>query len=348
MLLEKKAAYELDRCYAIAPLTYQGKRHVLVAAEKVNKCLLFDLDGNVEDVIWEEPGGTMSMVQVPGSDGWFLATHRFYSPNDSADARIVLVRPEGGKWSVACVKELPFCHRFSIIERGGVHYLIACTIKSAHEYKDDWRFPGAIYVGELPEDLEEYGPDNQIPMTCLKDGLLKNHGYFTINTPEGDYSLVGTENGCFKVTPPDEKGGEWTVEQLTDAPTSDMALADFDGDGKEEMITITPFHGDQIEIWRPDGEGKYRKVWDCPFKTEMAHSIWARDFYGQQAAIIGHRKGKRDLLAFYYEDGEYKTKVLDADVGSANVYPYEDGDKIKLVSTNREINEIAFYEVKAD
>jgi len=66
MKLHLDKEYELDRCYSIAPLTYQGKNHILVAAEKVNKCLLFDTEGNLEDVVWDGPGGTMSMVQVPG------------------------------------------------------------------------------------------------------------------------------------------------------------------------------------------------------------------------------------------------------------------------------------------
>ena len=39
-------------------------------------------------------------------------------------------------------------------------------------------------------------------------------------------------------------------------------------------------------------------------------------------------------------------EVLDEDVGPANVRCYSKGDKIGLVSTNREIDEIAFYEIE--
>ncbi len=85
---------------------------MLVAAEKVNQCRLYDLEGNQEEVIWEGPGGTMSMVQVPGSDGQFLATHKFYSPNDSKEAKIILATRKTRKRKVRTLAELPFLASF--------------------------------------------------------------------------------------------------------------------------------------------------------------------------------------------------------------------------------------------
>lgn len=76
MKVEKKVIGNLAKCYSIAPLHYQGMDYFLVAAEKVGRCILFDLDGNEVDTVWTEPGGAMSIVQVPGTDGQFLSTDR--------------------------------------------------------------------------------------------------------------------------------------------------------------------------------------------------------------------------------------------------------------------------------
>ena len=54
MKVSKKVIGNLEKCYSVAPLTYKGKKHMLVAAEKVNQCRLYDLEGNQEEVIWKD------------------------------------------------------------------------------------------------------------------------------------------------------------------------------------------------------------------------------------------------------------------------------------------------------
>lgn len=64
-------------------------------------------------------------------------------------------------------------------------------------------------------------------------------------------------------------------------------------------------------------------------------------------AIIGYRKGERELLAVYWNDGEYVVEVLDRDVGPANVlHSVVDGRDI-ILSANRETNEVAYYTVNS-
>lgn len=343
MKLNKIKTHNLEKCYAIAPLKYNNNDYILVAAEKKNKCLLFDLDGNLVDTIWEGPGGTMSMVQVPGSNGQFIATQQFYSPNDSKEAKLVLVTPiSKGNWDVKVIAKLPFVHRFDIISKDNNNYIIACTIKSDHEFKDDWNHPGQILVSLLPDDLNELDENNLLKFESIKDGLTKNHGYCKVQNEYETYSLIASENGVYKVSLSGKSVNDWIIQKIIDDACSDVAVCDFDNDGIDEIIAISPFHGDEIKVYKRIN-GSNQVVFKYNQKAEFAHSIWAGKLFDQNAAVIGHRKGTRNLLGFSYNNG-YNVDILDADVGSANVMKYINGEKECLVSTNREIDEIAFYE----
>lgn len=345
--VEKTVVGELEKCYSLAMLHYQGKDHFLCAAEKVNNCYLISLDGKIEETVWEGPGGVMTMVQVPGTDGQFLATRKFYSPNDSKEASIVIVTPKGkNDWEVRTLCDLPFVHRFDILQSGGKNYLIACALKSDYEYRDDWRFPGKVFVAELPEDLSSYDDEHQLKLTVLKDNLLKNHGYYRHVEPDGSTSsVVSTDNGVFHIYPPKQPGGEWSVETLTTDAASDGLLLDLNGDGEEELCTIAPFHGDTIHIYQKKN-GKYELDYTYPEKLEFLHAIFGGTICGKPTWILGNRKGDRLLLAFTYEEGKgYTAQELDRGRGAANVMHYVYEGKDIIIGANRETNEIARYEL---
>ncbi len=345
MKLILENSYPLDKCYALTSLYFQGTEHLVVAAEKRDKCLLFDLEGNLEQTIWEQPGGTMSLVAVPNKDGWFLATQQMYSPNDALRAKIVLVRPkEANDWTITTLAEVPFAHRFDILKSGDTYYLVICTIKSGHNYKDDWTQPGQILACELPANWSWIDEGKPISFTLVAENLLRNHGYWKGTNESGDYCVIGADNGVFKVVPPSESTKPWEVSQLLAEPTSDIAFVDFDGDGKNEMITLSPFHGDTIRIYSLQ-ENQYQLCYEYPKKVGFVHSIWAGYLDSKPYAIIGHRQGDRDILGLSY-DGTYRVEILANDVGSTNVLCYDRKDKHYLLSANREINTIAFYRIE--
>lgn len=347
MKAEKKVIGNLTKCYSIAPLHYQGKDHLLVAAEKQDKCIMYDLEGNEEDILWTEPGGVMTMQQVPGTDGQFLATHKFFSPNDSEKAEIVIVTPKSkGKWERRTLIDLPFIHRFGIIERNGLQYLIACTIKSEHRYKDDWTVPGKVYAAVLPRDLSGYDKEHQLKMKVIKDGMLKNHGYTTV-TENGQVSaVISCNNGVFLFTPPEKINGEWIIKELLNKPSSDAVLIDLNGDGKKELTVISPFHGDNISIYEKC-DGKFEKAYEYDKPAEFSHSIFGGELCGSQAVVIGHRKGTRDLIVFTWNNEKrmFQAEILDHDCGSANVYVFSNHSESYILSANREIDEISLYKI---
>ena len=56
----KYKTHNLEKCYSIAPLYYQEKQHILVAAEKQDRCMLFDEDG-----VYEETASLTNGILVP-------------------------------------------------------------------------------------------------------------------------------------------------------------------------------------------------------------------------------------------------------------------------------------------
>lgn len=344
MIVQKKPIGTLEKCYSLAPLQYKGRKHFLAASEQKNKCLLFDEDGNKVDTIWENPGGTMTMCQVPDGDGIFLAVHQFYSPDDSKSAKIVSVMPDGeGQWKVRTLVELPHVHRFDILEQNGVQYLLICTLKSGHEHQGDWSMPGKVYAAVLPENLEDYHDKHQLELTVLKENLLRNHGY-TRTVRDGVVTgVVSCQSGVYCFCPPKSREGRWQITQILQTPASDAVFADLNGDGKAELAVISPFHGALISIYE-EKEGGYEKVYEYEKKAPFSHSIFGGPFCGKDRVVIGHREGERNLLCFSWNETQgYHWQLLDSGRGSANVLKVTKDEKDVIISTNRESDEIAMY-----
>ena len=344
MRYNKQFVHSLEKCYALSTLNLDGQAHLLVAAEKHAPCYLFDTEGNLIDTVWQEPGGIMTMVPVPGRDGTFLATHQFYSPNDSADARLVCAERKLEGWRITTIAELPFVHRFDVISVGGIPYVLACTLKSGHEYKNDWRFPGKLWAGVLKDD-----PAGPLELHILKEGLGHNHGYTRYEENGVVSGIISCDEGVFRVTPPAEPEQGWKIEQLTHKAASDAVLLDLDGDGQPELLTISPFHGDTVTIWHLE-DGKYVCVYEHPEKLPFLHAIYGGTVYNRPTVYVGNREGDRLLLGFWYDRkaGSYCYDEVDRGVGPANCLLFERNGHPALLAANRETNEIAIYEILAD
>ena len=88
----------LDHCYAVMRLKAQGRDFLVVASEEDAPCYAYDLDDNFKkQLVWEDVGGTMTLVQIPGTLD-FLATQRFYPGFNAKTCRIVKETWTGAGW----------------------------------------------------------------------------------------------------------------------------------------------------------------------------------------------------------------------------------------------------------
>ncbi len=363
MKVDKKVIAELNLCYAIGLLNSGGQRSFVVATEKEGECQRFDLEGNYLETVWTEPGGIMTMIQVPGGNGAFLATHKFYSPNNSAEAYLVQAVPvdatgkpvkdltEDHTWRVIRLCDMPFVHRFGIIKSGEKSYIIACTLKSDHEYKEDWRFPGKVLVCELPDNLLDYDADQGKPLefTVIKEGLTRNHGFTITNYKGLQVCFIATENGIFRITPPEKDRADWQIDRILDMASSDLRIIDLDQDGRLEYLVFAPFHGENLYIYRETDKGLER-IYDHEPKLPFLHALWAGELSGKPCFLAGNRREDQDLYLVTWdkEKGGIVFETVDKGRGPTNVDVYSNQGEDYIISANRETNEVALYKIKLD
>lgn len=340
MKIEKRVLATLPKCYATNSIVIDGQRHVLIASEGDAPCLAWKGPDYMEShTVWKGPGGTMSIVPIPGTNGEFLAVQKFYRFYDWEEAKVVHVRPDGsGGYTVTDILELPYIHRFDLLTVGDRHYFIACTIATTKKSIDEWSDPGKIWVGE-------YTGVGPLSIRVLKDGITQNHGYSRLETPNGVRGLVTGLEGAFEVTPPDGKGGDWTVTQFMDWPISDISAIDLDGDGELEFATIEPFHGSYFRIYKR-ADGVFKKIFEHPEVTEFYHVVVGTTLAGTPAFIGGCRRGKQQLF-YVRADSQDPTRLtlelIEQGVGPSNVYVLHENDRDVIVTANRETDEAALY-----
>lgn len=320
---------QLDHCYAVMHLQAQGRDFLVVASEEDQPCYAYDLDRNYKrTVVWPDVGGTMTMVQIPGSLN-FLATQRFYPGFNSAECRIVKEVWNGEGWDQQVVGDFPYIHRFDLVPKadGQGYWYIGCSIANSKKNTDDWSDPGKIWLGEYDDATGKI--TNQQAMDIR---IQKNHGYKRMD----GYSLITGVEGIFKLTWPTAQL-DWQLDKLSDRETSDIFSADINGDGQEEYLTIEGFHGPYLRISDKD----FKTITVSDADTPFGHAIWGGKLGNKEYFIFGWREGKQDLELI--TDDQLSSQLIDRQVGPSNVLVYEKNDQQYLLSANRESNQVAVY-----
>ncbi len=344
MKYEKQIIDDIFKCYAVNSLNIDGEYRLIFAGEGNGCCYVFSgKNFSEKETIWEGGGGTMSIVPIPEKDGYFFASKGFYSMVEATTSHVVLVRYKDDIFTVEKVIEIPYLHRFDILNANEKRYFIGASICSAKESKEDWSSPGKLFVAPIPDDLDG---EMNIEVTVLKEGLTKNHGYARGIWNGNEAGFIGSEEGLFVVIPPQFKDDRWRIEQILNQPISDVAVIDVDGDGEMELAIIEPFHGDKFAIYKKV-DGEYREVYSYPIYMNFYHAVFSATINGIPSIIGGARRGKQQLFVIQCDkaNNSYKSIVLDEKVGPSNVNIINTKQGDIIMSANREIGQAAIYRI---
>jgi hypothetical protein len=329
---------QIPDCYAVCPITAWGRRFYLFAADNCGKCCAIDAESRDMITIWEDPGGTMSIIPIPGNEGEFLISQRFLPGFAALGARIMRAKPKKYRsWSISTWLDLSYVHRFDILRRGGVYYFLACILSSTSNEKAEWTKPGYLAAAPLngsfdpPQDLK-----------IIADSMTRNHGYWQKNYGSFFGAFTSCDEGVFSVLPPETSGAAWTVTKILDQPVSDIALCDIDYDGEDEMAAILPFHGNSYVVYKKQ-EGLFREWYRYPDLMEFIHVVWGGSLGGRNVFLGGCRSINKELFALYWEDGKIIKQILDQGKGPANVTLERHGNTDSLLAANHSAGLASLY-----
>ena len=339
MNVKKIQLDQIQRCYSASYVHVDKELKVLLASEAVGgSCYSYSgKDFENKEVVWESAGGTMSIVEIPGTNGEFLATQNFFPGFDAKTSKIVHGRYVDGKWLVEDFMVLPYVHRFDILKGEDGLYFIGATLCTSKTEREDWSDPGKVYVGKLTGDYTR-----PVALSIVKEGLTRNHGYCRGEWRGRQSGFVTTDEGVFVVTPPGAGKAAWQVEQLMERRVSDVALCDIDNCGVDELVTIEPFHGADFKINKKVGDS-WQVAYEYPEEIEFAHVVWGGKIRGRNTVIGGIRRRNAELFMVDMEDGAFRTTLLETGKGPANIAVVHEENRDVIVCANNTVHEAALY-----
>lgn len=335
----KKVLWDsLESVYTVCHLQHPDGEYVLAASEgKEGACFAYDVRNQFQkQLVWQGPGGTRSIIQVPGSLD-FVATQGFYPDYDAAHCRLVYGHFENGSWLIQPMQDFPYLHRFDLIaakEGQGVHFL-GLSIANSKLFPEDWLDRGKVYVGHLDREGQQLEAVEELPWR-----LLKLHGYFPVHQ-EG-YSFISAVEGVFKLHIPERLGAPWSVEQVYDQEISDLVEVNWSGPEAKDKALILGFQGDRLQVLNALFQ---QEIYRFPEATPFVQALWAGSLAGRASVLLGYREGRAELLLLQMQEQEVVTYRVAEQVGVTSVLAFNYEGQDYILSANRTQNQLVCYQV---
>lgn len=337
-----KTVYDtLPMPYAVTVLATSSLSGVVFASEdRDGPARLYTAPGTYE-TLWTVPGGVMNIV--PDGDApavWSI--RKFFPIFASAEAEIVRAeRGAGGGWTSTALARLPYVHRIARFVVDHKPYMLACALCEKKDFEQDWSHPGSVYAAPIV-------PGKELEFVPVLEGLTKNHGLSFLQQGGTDIPLVSSADGVFRIGFRHDAGGvlAWDVEKIHHRESSEAVLFDLDGDGRDELVAIDGFHGNQVHVYVKTNSGWIvKKAIDIAF----GHVLWVGTIFGKNCVLAASRGGRKETRLYFPQGdlaGDWEMFEVDAGVGATQISVVEEKGVPVLYAANHGANEVAAYRLE--
>ena len=347
--IEKKVLSKIEKVYSIA--TYytdnpDGSPTILAASETEGCMQLFCPPKYEPITIAKEPGGFISISPFIFEEKPFCFVASNFKPGfNAANCELFIYPLDQGEMPAPISQfSLSYTHRTGFFEMGGEPYIIASRLCTQKVDKDDWAHPGTLEIAPLKAAM-----NGDWKFTPIKENLLRNHGLelTQIRNSQGEGFLVSSASGLLFAELPDQVTTDWNFETISDQEHSDAWAYDLNENGTADIFSISPFHGNQLSMYRKKGEGWQEHPIDSDL--EFGHIVWAGNFLGEKMIFAGSRRGPRELRLYSTEgfpESSIEYQVIEKDIGVAQMKVHQvDENEIHLIVSAHAKDLVILYKI---
>lgn len=335
-MIKKEVILNIKNVYTATAFRVDGTTYVAAGSETEPEVHLCQLDNRKVERLPDCPGGMMSFLPIPGHSDQFISIMGLFPPFIGNEAGLFLHKREAGGWKTVRAMDLPFAHRCEIISNGGENFLLAASVSIHKENPSDWLRPGELHLVSL--DRQSAIPWNS---EVLDMSIVRNHGMTRARIGGNETICISGAEGIFCLER--DSRGRWEFMPVFDREVSEMSFADLDGDGQDELVTIEPFHGETLSIYK-----RFGKQWVTRFTAPLSfgHGLSAGRFNGMPVVIVGNRSGSLNLEMFTIGDiaqGIVKKRVVEYEAGPTQTQVFRMEGRDYILSANQRKHEVALY-----
>jgi hypothetical protein len=335
-MLQKQTILAINNVYTANAFQTPGGFYVGAGSETETDVQLYDLVSGKAEPVHGCPGGMMSFIPVPGMIDSYVTIMGLFPPFIGQEAGLFLHQKMNQEWRTIKAMDLPFAHRCEFLRSSDNNYLVAASVSKYKEDPADWSRSGEVHVVSMSDHLT-------VPWQSevINSGITRNHGMTRTIMDGKEVLCISGEQGIFQVKL--NNRDKWEVKPFFTGEVSEMAFTDLDGDGANELITIEPFHGNTLKIYK-----RQDNRWKLKFSDSLSfgHGLSSGLFNGKPVIIVGNRSESLSLEIFSVDNltkGAVKREVIEEYAGPTQTQVFSIGNRDYILSANQRKHEVALY-----